>query len=108
MTQTGKYVKCWEISKLLVDLYILRAELRERASDPATCPPVSESLHVKRADVLSTIFGDNGLMRCAWYKTVSAAVYSTRSMSVLHSDAQWELTRLPPINEEFKGCKRLC
>lgn len=108
MTQTGGYAKYWEISKLQVNLYNLRAELRERTSDPTTCPPVGESLRVKRADVLSTIFGDNGVMRCAWNKTVSATVCSTRSMSVLHSDGQWELARLQPVNEEVKGCKRLC
>jgi hypothetical protein len=78
--------KCWEVSKLQIDVYRLRAELRERPCDSEIDPQTGKCVAIERADVVYTTPGDEGVYwreankkscpesgaGCAWGKKVSA------------------------------------
>ena len=78
--------KCWEVSKLQIEVNRLRAELREQASDSKTVSRVNARIHDVGACVVCTNSGRGGVYwrevdeascpeagtGCAWNETVSA------------------------------------
>jgi len=79
--------KCWEVSKLQIDVNSLRGELRERTCYSEIDPQPSRHVAVRKADVVYTTPGGGGVYwreadkescpeagaGCAWGRTVSAS-----------------------------------